>query len=57
VAAKEGLGYLNLNGVQQFNTPLAFVAIVILGILTVVFYGLVAVAERLIVRWDTSERN
>jgi NitT/TauT family transport system permease protein len=57
VAAKEGLGYLILNGVQQFNTPLAFVAIVILGILTVVFYGLVAVAERLIVRWDTSERN
>jgi NitT/TauT family transport system permease protein len=52
VAAKEGLGFLILNGVQQFNTPLAFAAMLILGVLTVVFYGMVAGAERLVVHWN-----
>lgn len=51
VAAREGLGYLILNGVQQFDTPLAFCAIVILALLTVVLYGAVAAAEKLLVRW------
>lgn len=56
VAAKEGLGFLILNGVQQFNTPLAFAAMVILGVLTVVFYGVVALAERAFGRW-TARRD
>jgi NitT/TauT family transport system permease protein len=51
VAAREGLGFLILNAVQQFNTPLAFSAMVILGVLTVVLYGLVAAAEARLVRW------
>lgn len=51
VAAKEGLGFLILNGVQQFNTPLAFAAMTVLSILTVVLYGIVAGSERLLVRW------
>jgi NitT/TauT family transport system permease protein len=57
VAAKEGLGFLILNGVQQFNTPLAFAAIVVLGILTVVFYGMVAGAERLLVHWNVPKNT
>ena len=52
VAAKEGLGFLILNGVQQFNTPLAFAAMLILGLLTVLFYGVVAGIERLFVHWN-----
>jgi NitT/TauT family transport system permease protein len=51
VAAREGLGFLILNGVQQFETPLAFCAIVILALLTVALYGVVAGAEKLLVRW------
>lgn len=52
VAAKEGLGFLILNGVQQFNTPLAFAAMIVLGLLTVLFYGVVAGVERLTVHWN-----
>jgi NitT/TauT family transport system permease protein len=52
VAAKEGLGFLILNGVQQFNTPLAFVAMIILAVLTVVLYGLVALVEMKCVNWQ-----
>jgi len=51
VAAREGLGYLILNGVQQFDTPLAFCAICILALLTVVLYGAVVGSERILVRW------
>ncbi len=54
VAAKEGLGFLILNGVQQFNTPLAFAAMTILSILTLVLYGIVAGSERLLVRWKVA---
>jgi NitT/TauT family transport system permease protein len=52
VAAKEGLGFLILNGVQQFNTPLAFSAMIILAVLTVVLYGAVALAELKYVTWQ-----
>lgn len=52
VAAREGLGFLILNGVQQFDTPLAFCAIGILGLLTVGLYGAVALVEKLTVRWS-----
>lgn len=51
VAAREGLGFLILNATQQFNTPLAFSAMIILAVLTVVLYGLVAAAEKRMVRW------
>jgi len=56
VASKEGLGYLILNGVQQFNTPLAFAAMLILGLLTVVLYGLVALIESTFSRYATREK-
>ena len=56
VASKEGLGYLILNGVQQFNTPLAFAAMLILGLLTVVLYGLVAAVEATFGRYAVKEK-
>jgi NitT/TauT family transport system permease protein len=56
VASKEGLGYLILNGVQQFNTPLAFTAMLILGLLTVVLYGLVAMVESFFGRYAVKEK-
>lgn len=52
VAAREGLGFLILNGVQQFDTPLAFCAIVILALLTVGLYGAVVAVERITVKWS-----
>lgn len=51
VAAREGLGFLILNGVQQFDTPLAFCAIGILSLLTVALYGVVVAAEKMLVTW------
>ncbi len=47
VGADRGLGYLAEISTAQFDTVLAFAAIVWLGVIGVGFFGLVAVAERL----------
>jgi NitT/TauT family transport system permease protein len=56
VASREGLGFLILNGVQQFNTPLAFAAMLLLGVLTIVLYGLVTIIETVFVRFAARDK-
>ena len=52
VAAQDGLGYLILMSSAQSQTPLAFAAIILLTLLSVVlFYG-VEFVERRVVRWS-----
>lgn len=51
VAAQDGLGYLILTSTAQSQTPLAFAAIIVLTVLSVVlFYG-IEVVERRVVTW------
>jgi NitT/TauT family transport system permease protein len=51
VAAQDGLGYLILTSTAQSQTPLAFAAILILTVLSVVlFYG-IELLERRVVTW------
>jgi NitT/TauT family transport system permease protein len=51
VAAQEGLGYLILISTAQSQTPLAFAAIVLLTIISVVLFYAIELLERRFVNW------
>jgi len=51
VAADQGLGYLLKQGQQVYDTPQVFVGIGTLVIVAQVLYGIVAFAERTLLRW------
>jgi NitT/TauT family transport system permease protein len=51
VASDRGLGYLLKQGQQLYDTPLIFVGIGTLMLLAQSLYGIVALIERLLLRW------
>jgi NitT/TauT family transport system permease protein len=51
VGSEEGLGYLILTSTSQSKTPLAFSALIILTLISIVLYYLVEKAEKLLVGW------
>ena len=51
VAAQEGLGYLILMSTSQSRTPLAFAAIILLTLISIVLFGVIELLERRVVRW------
>ncbi|WP_018699895.1 ABC transporter permease [Amorphus coralli] len=51
VAAQEGLGYLILMSTSQSQTPLAFAAIILLTLISIVLFGAIELVERRVVRW------
>lgn len=55
VAADRGLGYLLKQGQQVYDTPQVFVGIGTLVILAQILYGLVALAERALLRWRETD--
>lgn len=55
VAADRGLGYLLKQGQQVYDTPQVFVGIGTLVILAQVLYGIVALAERILLRWREAD--
>jgi NitT/TauT family transport system permease protein len=54
IGSDTGLGYMVINSTYQFNTPLLWASLVASSLLVLVAFGLVAVAERLLVPWRTS---
>ncbi len=52
VAAQEGLGYMILMSTAQSQTPLAFAAIILLTVISVVLFYAVEVIERRVVTWS-----
>ena len=52
VGATEGLGYLIIASGQSANTALAFVAIVLLSLMSIVLFYAVVLVERLLVPWS-----
>ena len=52
VAAQDGLGYLILISSAQSETPLAFAAILVLTLISIVLFQIVEVIERRVVRWN-----
>lgn len=51
VAADKGLGYLITTSTAFFKTPVAFGAMAILSLLGIVFFQVIAVAERILFPW------
>jgi NitT/TauT family transport system permease protein len=51
VAAQEGLGYLILISTAQSQTSLAFAAIIILTVISVVLFYAIELIERQFVTW------
>lgn len=56
VGASEGLGYLIVQSGSSANTALAFVAIVLLAIMSIVLFYALALLERLLLPWAESRR-
>jgi len=55
VGAESGLGYLILASSSQARTPVAFAALVVLTILSIVLFYLMELIERLAVPWAVNE--
>lgn len=53
VNADRGLGIMMVYALFSFNVPLVWLTILTVCLLAMTAYGLVALAERLVVRWDT----
>jgi NitT/TauT family transport system permease protein len=51
VAAQDGLGYLILTSTAQSQTPLAFAALLVLTVLSVVLFYAIEAVERRVVTW------
>jgi len=51
IGSNEGLGNLLLTANSQLNSPLVWAALVVLSLLGVILYGLVVLAEKLLMPW------
>jgi NitT/TauT family transport system permease protein len=57
ISGRSGLGYLVLSANNYFNTPLAFTALLYLVLMSLALYGMVIVAEKLLVPWYRRETS
>src|SRR5919204_399170 len=57
VSAEKGLGYLVLVANGELNTTLVFASVVTLSLLGVIFYFLLELLERFVIRWHVSARR
>ncbi len=57
ISARAGLGFLIINAQVTFNASLAFAAAIYLILLGIVFYALIAAAERLAMPWEKGTRT
>ncbi|MTD58004.1 ABC transporter permease [Amycolatopsis pithecellobii] len=57
ISAASGLGFIIFQTQQSLNTPLLFAAVVVISVFGLVFYGLVALFERVAIPWHVSQRK
>lgn len=57
ISGRSGLGYLVLSANNYFNTPLAFTALFYLVVMSIALYGLVVIAEKLMLPWHRRQAN
>jgi NitT/TauT family transport system permease protein len=57
VGATKGLGYVIIASGQNANTSLAFAAIVLLSLMSIVLFYALVLAERVLVPWAEHERT
>ena len=56
VGSNEGLGYIVLIALGQFNMTLMFASVVLMGFVGIALFGVVQVIERLAIPWSASAR-
>ncbi len=54
IGGDQGLGYMVINSTYQFNTPLLWASLVASSLLVLAAFGLVSLAERVMVPWNRS---
>jgi NitT/TauT family transport system permease protein len=57
IGSDTGLGVLVVNATYQFRTPLLYATMVVASVMALVFFALVVLLERLIVRWETESET
>jgi NitT/TauT family transport system permease protein len=57
VGAEAGLGYLILISTQQFDTALAFAAIILLTLMSIILYFAIEYVERLVIPWAIEDSD
>lgn len=57
ISGRSGLGYLVLSANNFFNTPMAFTALLYLVLMSLALYGMVILAEKLILPWYRREAS
>ncbi len=57
VGSTEGLGFLIVQAQGSINTPLIFAAIVVVSFVGFALYGLVGMAEKILIPWHISQRR
>jgi NitT/TauT family transport system permease protein len=59
IGSNEGLGNLLLTANSQLNTPLVWAALIVLSVLGMVLYGIVVVAESILMPWavDSTQKH
>jgi NitT/TauT family transport system permease protein len=55
ISGRSGLGYLVLSANNYFNTALAFTALLYLVVMSLALYGLVILAEKVMIPWSRRE--
>ncbi len=55
IGSDSGLGVLVINATTQFQTPLLYATMAVASAMALVFFGLVVVLEKVIVRWESDE--
>jgi NitT/TauT family transport system permease protein len=55
ISGRSGLGYLVLSANNYFNTPMAFAALLYLVLMSLALYGMVILAEKLMLPWYRRE--
>lgn len=56
IGAKSGLGFLIIQATYNFNTPLLYSTMLLGSILSILFFVVIGVIERLTIRWETSDQ-
>jgi NitT/TauT family transport system permease protein len=54
-SSHSGLGYLILAGSHQMNTTICFASLIVLGMIVILFYSLLVLAERKVLYWKEIE--
>ena len=55
IGSDAGLGVLVINATTQFETPLLYATMATASVMALIFFGVVALVEKLVVRWEADE--